>query len=136
MAVAHRTRIAYALPAFALAVVGVPINVYVATFCTDAVGVDFATIDYDERTSILGLRDGLLMLGTVCAAASPIVAAKLLHPSADGQGERTKFAAVALSYAPILSVFFWIRVAGVREHVRTIAARPAGAGPAGPGVHT
>ena len=217
MAVPYRTRIAYALPAFALAVVGIPIYVYIPKFYTDVVGVDIATIgallllirsfdaisdpvigalsdrttsgwgrrrpyllygvvplalsiyllfvpppgrspgaatwgfgatlmaafllwtivtvpyeslgpevsfDYDERTSILGLRDGLLILGTVAAAASPAVAAALLHLTGDAPGERTKFAAVALAYAPILIVFCWICVAGVHEHARAIAARP------------
>ena len=217
VAVPYRTRIAYALPAFALAVVGIPIYVYIPKFYTDVVGVDIATIgalllvmrsfdaisdpvigalsdrtvsrwgrrrpylmfgivplvlsiyalfvpplalgpgaaawwfgitlmiafllwtivtvpyeslgpeisfDYDERTSILGLRDGLLILGTVCAAASPIVVAKVLHLSATAADEREKFAAVALCYAPFLIAFCWICVAGVREHARTIAARP------------
>lgn len=41
-----RKRIAYAAPAFALAVVGIPIYVYIPKFYTDIVGVNIAVVGY------------------------------------------------------------------------------------------
>jgi GPH family glycoside/pentoside/hexuronide:cation symporter len=41
-----KTKIAYALPAFFLAVVGIPVYVYIPKFYTDVVGVDIAIIGY------------------------------------------------------------------------------------------
>jgi GPH family glycoside/pentoside/hexuronide:cation symporter len=37
-----RTRLAYALPAFALAIIGIPVYVYIPKFYTDVVGIDIA----------------------------------------------------------------------------------------------
>ena len=36
----------YAMPAFALAVVGIPVYVYIPKFYTDIVGVDIAVVGY------------------------------------------------------------------------------------------
>lgn len=186
-------RLAYAAPAFALAVVGIPLYVYIPKFYTDVVGADIAlvgfvllairlfdavsdpligalsdrtrspfgrrrpwialgvpplvlglyflftppalgpeaallwfgtgmfvvffawtaitvpyeslgaeiTSDYDERTSILALRDGALILGTILAAASPALIQGVLGLEPGAEGERQKFRAVALSYAPL-----------------------------------
>ena len=37
-----KTRFAYALPAFALAIIGIPVYVYIPKFYTDVVGIDMA----------------------------------------------------------------------------------------------
>jgi GPH family glycoside/pentoside/hexuronide:cation symporter len=37
-----RTRVAYSLPAFALAIIGIPVYVYIPKFYTDVVGIDIA----------------------------------------------------------------------------------------------
>jgi Na+/melibiose symporter-like transporter len=39
-------KLAYAMPAFALAVVGIPVYVYIPKFYTDIVGVDIAVVGY------------------------------------------------------------------------------------------
>ena len=39
-------KIAYSLPAFFLAVVGIPVYVYIPKFYTDVVGVDIAVLGY------------------------------------------------------------------------------------------
>jgi GPH family glycoside/pentoside/hexuronide:cation symporter len=188
------TRVAYAAPAFALAVVGIPIYVYLPKFYTDVVGVPIAvvgaillavrafdavtdpligalsdqtrtrfgrrrpwigggvwllalaiaflfmppeteprtaalwlcvcifalflfwtavtvpyeslgpeiTFDYDERTSLLGLRDGMLIIGTLVAASSPAAVAWLFGLGSDAAGERAKFAWLAAIYGPLL----------------------------------
>ena len=187
-------RLAYASPAFALAVVGIPLYVYLPKFYTDVVGADIALVgfvllairlfdavsdpiigalsdrtksplgrrrpwialgvppliialyllfsppalsaegallwfgvglfvvflawtaitvpyeslgaeltqDYDERTAILSLRDGALILGTILAAASPAIIQGVLGLGDGPDAERAKFRAVALSYAPLV----------------------------------
>ena len=187
-------RLAYACPAFALAVVGIPLYVYLPKFYTDVVGADIALVgfvllairlfdavsdpiigalsdrtksplgrrrpwialgvppliialyllfsppalsaegallwfgvglfvvflawtaitvpyeslgaeltqDYDERTAILSLRDGALILGTILAAASPAIIQGVLGLGDGPDAERAKFRAVALSYAPLV----------------------------------
>ena len=186
-------KIAYAAPAFALAVVGIPVYVYIPKFYTDIVGIDIAilgfimlsvrlfdavtdpvigymsdrtrtrygrrrpylvvgsvqlaiamfmlfsppatstahtlwfgvsiyllfffwtavvvpfeslgpeiTYDYNERTSLFGLRDGFLIAGTLAAASSPALVGWLFDLPADAGGERTKFFWIAVMYAPLL----------------------------------
>lgn len=192
--VSRARRLAYAAPAFALAVVGIPVYVYLPKFYTDVVGVDIGvigglllavrlfdagtdpligalsdrtrtrfgrrrpwialgsvplalavvllfappelgargaalwfgvcifalflfwtavtvpyeslgpelTFDYDERTGVLALRDAVLIAGTLAAASSPAAAGLLLGAGDDAAGERAKFLAVAVVYAPLL----------------------------------
>ena len=205
--VPFRVRIAYALPAFALAVVGIPIYVYLPKFYTDVLGVEIGALgavllaarafdaltdpligglsdrsmsrwgrrrpwiaaaalplalsiwllfvppelspsaalvwfaaaifalflcwtavavpyeslgpeisfDYDERTSLLGLRDGMLILGTLAAAASPAVVGAALGVSADAEGERRRFFWIAALYVPLLLAACAWCIAIVRE---------------------
>jgi GPH family glycoside/pentoside/hexuronide:cation symporter len=73
------------------------------------------TFDYDERTQVLGLRDGMLLAGTVVAAATPSALAALVGLPAGPEGERAKFAWVAALYAPlIVAACTWCALA-VRE---------------------
>lgn len=217
MAVAFRTRIAYAMPAFAMAVVGIPFYVYMPKFYTDVIGVDIAVMggillamrlfdgvidpfiggasdrthsrwgrrrswmmfgllpfvasivasfvppfgmspamaaiwfggcmfavsffwsavqvpyeslgaelsfDFDERTAILALRDGLLVLGTVAAVVAPLVVTQVYGLGSDGDSEREKYRLVAMLYAPaVLLACIWC-IAAVREHSRTQVATP------------
>ena len=175
-----RKKLAYAAPAFALAVVGIPIYVYIPKFYSDVVGVNIAIIgyvllsvrifdaitdpligflsdkthsrfgrrrpyiaigaiflalaiyllfnppdasgltvtvwftagifslflfwtivvvpyeslgpeismDYHERTTLFGLRDGLLIAGTLAAASSPTIIAAVFDLASDPAGER------------------------------------------------
>ncbi|MEE4360236.1 MAG: glycoside-pentoside-hexuronide (GPH):cation symporter [Pseudomonadales bacterium] len=214
--VAWGVRIAYALPAFALAVVGIPIYVYIPKFYTDVIGADITLVgfvllavrlfdavsdpvigtlsdrtrtcfgrrrpwiaggvvpltvailllfsppalgpdaaviwfgvgmfavflfwtaitvpyeslgpelsfDYDERTTILSLRDGMLILGTVIAAASPALVEGMLGLSGDAAGERAKFRAVAIAYAPIIIGACLLCAYMVKERARSRTAAP------------
>ena len=217
MAVPFRTRIAYAMPAFAMAVVGIPFYVYMPKFYTDVVGVDIAVMgvillamrlfdgvidpfiggasdrthsswgrrrswmawgllpfvgallatfippegmtplvatlwftacmfavsffwsvvqipyeslgaelsfDFDERTAILALRDGLLVLGTVAAVVAPLVVTQVYGLGSDGEGEREKYRLVALLYGPAVLIACAWCIAAVREHARTRVATP------------
>ncbi len=194
MAVSWSQRIAYGLPAFALAVVGIPVYVYLPKFYSDVVGIDIAlmglvllgvrlfdavsdpviglisdrtvsrfgrrrpyimvggigvalsmfflftpsqssaidplwwftiwifalfvfwtlvtvpyeslgpeiSLDYTERTTLFAVRDGLLIAGTLLAAAAPTLVGSLWETPSTAAGERRKFFLIALIYAPIL----------------------------------
>ena len=219
-------RLAYAAPAFALAVVGIPLYVYLPKFYTDVVGADIALVgfvllairlfdavsdpvigalsdrtrspfgrrrpwialgvpplvialyllfsppalspegallwfgvglfvvflawtaitvpyeslgaeltqDYDERTAILSLRDGALILGTILAAASPAIIQGVLGLGDGPDAERAKFRAVALGYGPLVVLAclacVWLvkerhghRNASALPNLRTLAER-------------
>jgi GPH family glycoside/pentoside/hexuronide:cation symporter len=209
-------KLAYAAPAFALAVVGIPVYVYIPKFYTDVVGVNLAalgtilagvrvfdavidpamghlsdryrtrwgrrrpwiaggsllvalfigllfvpppgspgfetawfafcmyalflfwtivtvpyealgpeiTADYHERTSLFGLRDGLLIAGTLFAAASPAIVQKAFGLAPDAEGERAKFFWIAVLYAPLVVASAWWCTAAVRE-LPEVARPPA-----------
>jgi GPH family glycoside/pentoside/hexuronide:cation symporter len=213
-----RKKAAYALPAFALAVVGIPVYVYIPKYYTDVVGINMAvlggllfsvrlfdavtdplfgflsdrttcrfgrrrpfialgsvfvviamfllfnppeaeprfetiwfglciyalflfwtavvvpyeslgpeiTFDYNERTSLFGLRDGLLIAGTLAAASSPaIVQAVFGLPDSDA-GERAKFFWISVIYAPLVIGTCWWCVYEIRELRRARVAQRAG----------
>ena len=60
------------------------------------------TRDYTERTSLFALRDGLLIAGTLLAAASPVLIEGLQENAATAVAQRQKFLWIALLYAPLL----------------------------------
>ena len=212
-------RLAYAMPAFALAIIGIPVYVYIPKFYTDVVGVDIAaagillfgvrifdavtdplmgtlsdrtrfgfgrrrpyilggallialallflfnppaatpgestlwfavwiyalflfwtlvavpyeslgpeiTFDYDARTSLFAWRDGLLIAGTLAAAASPALVEAVFKTGAGPEGERSKFFWISVLYAPMIVVLCAWCVAAVRER-RSVATPPATAG--------
>jgi len=214
-------RLAYAAPAFALAVVGIPIYVYVPKFYSDVVGVPLATLgalllavrlfdalsdpaigylsdrtrsrfgrrrpwiaagalplaaavvlllappaalgasaaaiwfgatlfalflfwtavvvpyeslgaeispDYDERTGLLALRDGLLIVGTLVAAASPALVGALVELPQGSAGERIRFGWIGAVYAPLLVLTCLVCTRVVREPRTGVVAHP-GLGP-------
>jgi GPH family glycoside/pentoside/hexuronide:cation symporter len=60
------------------------------------------TFDYDERTALFAVRDGLLIAGTLVAAVSPAVVGALFGTEPTPAGERRKFFWLAVCYAPFL----------------------------------
>jgi GPH family glycoside/pentoside/hexuronide:cation symporter len=211
-------KVAYAAPAFALAVVGIPVYVYIPKFYTDVVGVNIAilgylllsvrlfdaitdpaigylsdktqsrfgrrrpyiacgaillavsmyflfnppeapplfetawfgitifclfffwtavvvpyeslgpeiTFDYDERTTLLGMRDGALIAGTLAAASSPAAVAWAFGLAPTSEGERAKFFWIAVLYTPLLIAFCWWCVWSIRERVQITQADKQG----------
>jgi GPH family glycoside/pentoside/hexuronide:cation symporter len=60
------------------------------------------TPDYTERTSLFALRDGLLIAGTLVAAAAPALIEALQTAPLTAAAQRQKFLWIALVYAPLL----------------------------------
>jgi len=202
-----RIRVAYALPAFALAMIGIPVYVYIPKFYTDVVGVNITsagiilfsvrlfdaitdpvmgmlsdrtrsrfgrrrpyilvgsifiavallflfnpvaispvwntvwlgvwiyalflfwtvvavpyeslgpeiTYDYNDRTALFAWRDGLLIAGTLVAAASPALVQAVFQLDGSPTGERSKFFWISVVYAPLLVVLCLWCVWRVRE---------------------
>jgi GPH family glycoside/pentoside/hexuronide:cation symporter len=73
------------------------------------------TFDYNERNALFGLRDGLLIAGTMAAAASPALVQAAFGLAADAEGERTKFFIIALIYAPLVIGSAWWCVWAIHE---------------------
>lgn len=73
------------------------------------------TFDYHERTSLFGMRDGLLIAGTLAAASSPALVQWLFNLSSDPAGEKAKFFWIAVIYAPLLVGTCWWCVLAIRE---------------------
>jgi GPH family glycoside/pentoside/hexuronide:cation symporter len=202
--ISHGATLAYGLPAFFLAVVGIPVYVYLPKFYTDVVGVDIAltghvllaarlfdavtdpllglasdrtrtpfgrrrpyiaagsvllaaslyqlftppagggaawlggwlfalflfwtvvtvpyeslgpelTFDYNERTRLFAVRDGLLIAGTLAAAASPALFRRILGLPETPVGERRLFFWIAAVYAPLVMASCWYCVLRLRE---------------------
>lgn len=215
-----RKKIAYSLPAFFLAVVGIPVYVYIPKFYTDVVGVEIAvlgyilfsvrifdavtdpaigymsdrtvskmgrrrpyiaigslfvaltmyllfnppegsaafetvwlavsvyalflawtvvvvpyeslgpeiTFDYDERTTLFGMRDGFLIAGTLVAASSPAAVQWLFGLDGGDQGERAKFFWISIVYAPLLIASCWWCTLVIKEKRQAIKSHFGGIG--------
>jgi len=79
---------------------------------------------FHERTGLLALRDGLLIAGTLVAAASPLLASSLLELPPGHEGERAKFFFIAAVYVPLLVLLCVWCVWVVPERVAPNAAAP------------
>lgn len=82
----------------------------VVTVPYEALGPEI-TSDYDERTSLFAVRDGLLIAGTLAAAAAPALVQLLPNV----ETERQKFFWIAVLYAPMLVAFSAWCVHRIRE---------------------
>jgi GPH family glycoside/pentoside/hexuronide:cation symporter len=86
--------------------------------------------DYDERTALFSIREGLLVVGTVIAAVGPGVIGLLLgleDGTGDGQDERRRFALYAAFAAPMLVITCVTCGLEVRERFSGPAAPPTSA---------
>ena len=95
--------------------------IYALFLCWTAVVVPYEslgpeiTFDYNERTSLFGMRDGFLIAGTLAAASSPAAVQWLLGLGGDADGERAKFFWIAIIYAPMLIGSCWWCVLAIKE---------------------
>lgn len=74
----------------------------------------------------MGLRDGLLIFGTLAAACTPLALSKVLGLPDGREGDRARYFAMALLYAPLLLLLCTACFAFVRE--RPLAATPVRSG--------
>ncbi|GAB6096795.1 MFS transporter [Desulfatiferula olefinivorans] len=81
------------------------------------------TSDYHERTTLFGLRDGFLIVGTLFAAASPALSTLVLGLLGLPVHERARFTALALVYGPLVLAAAALCVWRVREKDRAAASR-------------
>jgi GPH family glycoside/pentoside/hexuronide:cation symporter len=84
------------------------------------------TFDYQERVGLFALRDGLLIAGTLAAAASPTLAREWLGSGGRTVDERDVFFWISVFYAPLIVATAWVCVAVVRERplARPMAREP------------
>lgn len=73
------------------------------------------TFDYNERTSLFGMRDGFLIAGTIAAAGAPALVQWLFGLSGGAADERAKFFWISVLYAPLLVGSAWWCVWAVKE---------------------
>jgi GPH family glycoside/pentoside/hexuronide:cation symporter len=97
----------------------------------EALGAEIS-FDHDERTSLLGLRDGMLIAGTLLAASSPVLVAWAFGLPDGAAGERAKFLRIGLGFGPLLIGACLVCAARVPERPR----RPARREPAIPALRT
>lgn len=90
-----------AAPLFAVAIFFVFFSWAAVTVPYESLGLELLD-DYDERTRLLALRDGLGILGILAAVSTPVVIAAALHLGDDPASERTKYRVLALVYGPLL----------------------------------
>lgn len=86
----------------------------IVTVPFEALGPEL-TSDYNERTSLFAVRDGLLIAGTLLAAAAPALIETFQADPGSGQAERDKFFWIAVLYAPMLIGFCLWCVYRIRE---------------------
>jgi GPH family glycoside/pentoside/hexuronide:cation symporter len=77
------------------------------------------TFDYHERTSLLGLRDGMLVAGTLAASASPALIGWAFGLGDGPEGERARFFWMAALYTPLLVLLCAWCVISVPERPRS-----------------
>ena len=83
------------------------------------------TLDYHERSTLFSVREGFALVGTLVAAVVPgILIAKM-------GDERRAFAYMALAYATLMVVLYWLLVIRVRERPDFVARK---SNPLVPGV--
>lgn len=74
------------------------------------------SMDYDERTDLLGLREVFLLLGTVFAAASPSIVRALTGLGAEAADQPAVFERVGATWALLALSFTWWCGFGVPEN--------------------
>lgn len=62
------------------------------------------TFDYNERTSLFGIRDGFLLGGILAAAASPVIIKNIFHDTVAAQGDSAIFMIFSMIYAPLIAL--------------------------------
>ncbi len=89
----------------------------------EALGAELS-FDYDERTRLLGVREGAVLAGTLLAALIPIVVGLSFELPTGSAGERHRFWRVGMIYVVLVAILVGVCVVVVRERVWTESQRP------------
>lgn len=84
----------------------------------EALGVE-VSVTYDERTRLMGARDGLALLGVLAAVATPPLVGWI---GGEGTTEHTRFFWYALLWSPPMVVCCWLVSVIARERTQAPAA--------------
>ncbi len=68
------------------------------------------TLDYNERSSLFGVREGFTILGTIVASAAPGIMMRMLH-----WNEREVYHCLGIAFALLLTTLYWLLAWRVRE---------------------
>ena len=82
----------------------------------EALGPEMTT-DYHERTVLFSIRDGFLILGTLLAAASPVLIDWAMEFSGKSPDEKERFSVMAYIFAPMIVIFSWVCIHRIKEKV-------------------
>jgi GPH family glycoside/pentoside/hexuronide:cation symporter len=83
------------------------------------------TYDYNERTALFAWRDGLLIAGTLAAAASPALVQAVFQTDDSPAGQRATFFWISVLYAPLVVAMCAWCVHVVRERAHAPEIRKA-----------
>ncbi|MGM0654882.1 MAG: MFS transporter [Thermodesulfobacteriota bacterium] len=76
----------------------------VITIPYESLGPELTT-DYHERTSLFAFRDGFLILGTLLAAAAPVLIDAAVKALGKAPNEKLRFSIMAFVFAPMIVMF-------------------------------
>ncbi|MDD9301944.1 MAG: MFS transporter [Desulfobacter sp.] len=74
------------------------------------------TTDYHERTALFSLRDGFLILGTLVAAASPVLIDQLVKAAGRVPTDQYRFSIMAFIFAPMIVLLPFYCIWKIKEH--------------------
>jgi GPH family glycoside/pentoside/hexuronide:cation symporter len=81
------------------------------------------THGYDERTALFSMREAMTIVGTVLAAASPLIIEQAFSLTESPGDQRTKFMIFALAFVPLTILFCWLCAFVIREPRREPAGK-------------
>ena len=73
------------------------------------------TTDYHERTLLFSVRDGFLILGTLLAAATPVLIDEIMTSFGRPPTEKERFSIMAYLFAPMIVVFSLVCICRIKE---------------------
>lgn len=89
----------------------------------EALGAELSFV-YDERTRLLGVREGAVLAGTLLAALVPIAVGLGIDLPAGAAGERQRYWLIGLTYAVLVMLLVGVCLLVVRERMWAESQRP------------
>lgn len=89
----------------------------------EALGAELS-FNYDERSRLLGTREGAILAGTLLAALIPLLLGVGTEGAGNIEAERRRYLAIGVIYAGLVIVFVGVCLLVVRERVWVESQRP------------